>query len=77
MVKKIIAPKKGKKKNIFNRKMKKVFDEQAAGKLTIGKSNKKVKSRAQTIAIALSEATKAVKSKSTKKIKSNQKSKRR
>jgi hypothetical protein len=40
-------------------KMKKVMHEYKRGKLKIGKSNKKVKSRKQAIAIGLSEARKA------------------
>lgn len=40
------------------RKVKKVMHEFKKGKLKIGKSNKKVKSRKQAIAIGLSEARK-------------------
>lgn len=39
-------------------KVKKVMKEYKSGKLKIGKSNKKVKSRKQAIAIGLSEARK-------------------
>ena len=42
-------------------KIKKVMREFKKGKLPIGKSNKKVKSRKQAIAIALSEAGKSKK----------------
>jgi len=42
-----------------NRKVKKVMHEYKRGKLKIGKSNKRVKSRKQAIAIGLSEARKA------------------
>lgn len=40
------------------KKVKKVMKEYKSGKLKIGKSNKKVKSRKQAIAIGLSEARK-------------------
>ena len=69
MTKKIITPKKGKKKKVFRKKMETVLKEAKAGELNIGKSNKKVKDRKQAIAIALSEASKAVKRKSIKKSK--------
>ena len=46
--------------------MKKVMDEWKAGTLPIGKSNKKVTNRKQAIAVALSEASEAVKSKKKK-----------
>jgi hypothetical protein len=50
------------KKGMFNKggesKIKKVMSEYKEGKLNIGKSKKKVKSRKQAIAIALSEARK-------------------
>ena len=50
------------KKGMFNKggesKIKKVMGEYKEGKLNIGKSKKKVKSRKQAIAIALSEARK-------------------
>ena len=65
--KKIKAPKAPAKKKKFQRKVKTVMDEYKAGKLNIGKSDKKVKSRAQAIAISLSEASKAVKKKAKKK----------
>jgi len=45
------------------KKIKKVMKEFKKGKLNIGKSPKKVKSRKQAIAIALSEAGKSKKSK--------------
>lgn len=38
------------------KKINKVMDEYKKGKLTIGKSNKKVKSRKQAVAIGISEA---------------------
>ena len=57
--KKIKAPKAPAKKKKFQRKVKTVMDEYKAGKLNIGKSDKKVKNRAQAIAIALSEGKKA------------------
>jgi hypothetical protein len=41
------------------RKMKKVMHEYKEGKLKSGKSNKKVKSRKQAVAIGLSEARKS------------------
>lgn len=41
------------------KKIKKVMHEFGEGKLKIGKSNKKVKSRKQAIAIGISEAKKA------------------
>ena len=43
-------------KNKAKSKIKKVMKEYKAGKLSIGKSSKKVKNRKQAIAIALSEA---------------------
>jgi len=43
-------------KNKAQSKIKKVMKEYKAGKLSIGKSSKKVKNRKQAIAIALSEA---------------------
>jgi len=61
MAKKIKVPKQGKKKKIFKKKMDVVLKEAKAGDLNIGKSKKKVKSRKQAIAIALSEASKAAK----------------
>lgn len=44
-------------------KIKKVMEEYKKGELTIGKSNKPVKSRKQAIAISISEAKKASKKK--------------
>ena len=67
MAKKIKAPKKGKKKKIFKKKMDIVMKEAKKGTLNIGKSKKKVKSRAQAIAIALNEAKQAAKRGSVKK----------
>ena len=69
MAKKIVTPKKGNKKNIFKKKMKVVLDEFKDKELNIGKSNKKVKSQKQAIAIALNEASKAAKHVSVKKTK--------
>lgn len=48
-----------KKKTQAQKKMKKVMREFKEGKLPIGKSKKKVKSRKQAIAIGLSEERKA------------------
>lgn len=45
--------------NKAQKKIKKVMKEYKAGKLHIGKSDKKVKSKKQAIAIALSEAGKS------------------
>ena len=56
-----------KKKTKFKSKVKTVMSEFKSGTLNIGKSTKKVKSRAQAVAIALSEARKATgKKKKTK-----------
>lgn len=70
MAKKIKAPKKGKKgSGIFKKKMQKVMHEYKEGDLNIGKSDKKVSNPKQAVAIALSEAKKAVKRGSVKKSK--------
>ena len=45
-----------KKKTMVQKKMKKVMHEFKTGKLKSGKSNKRVKSRKQAIAIGFSEA---------------------
>jgi len=69
--KKIKTPKAKKAKKIFKKKMKIVLKEAKAGKLNIGKSKKKVRSRAQAIAISLAEAAKAAKRGSVRKPKKN------
>jgi len=62
MAKKLVkAPKAKKDKKIFKKKMEIVMGEAKSGKLNIGKSKKKVKSRKQAIAIALNEASQAAK----------------
>jgi hypothetical protein len=48
-----------KKKSTGQRKVKKVMEEYKSGKLKSGRSNKKVTSRKQAIAIGLSEARRA------------------
>jgi hypothetical protein len=75
--KKVKAPKKGKKKKIFKKKMEMVMKEAKAGELNIGKSDKKVTSRKQAIAIALSESKKAAARGSVKKPKKLKKKKAR
>ncbi len=50
-------------KKVMEKKMGKVMSEYKRGELSIGKSDKKVKSRKQAIAIGLSEARKKAKSK--------------
>lgn len=60
--------KKALKKKVAKRKIKKVMDEWKEGSLNSGsKKGPKVKSRKQAVAIALSEAKKATKKKTTKK----------
>lgn len=56
-----------KKKKKFNKKVEVVMEEFKKGELPIGKSKKRVRKRKQAIAIALSEAKKAVNGKKRKK----------
>lgn len=55
-----------KKKSKADKKVGKVMKEYKKGELNIGKSDKKVKSRKQAVAIALSEAGKSKKKKKKK-----------
>jgi len=63
------TPKKLAKKKVFKKKLELVLSEGKKGKLNIGKSKKKVKSKRQMLAIALSEADKAAKRGSIRKSK--------
>ena len=65
--KKTKCPLKGKGKKVFKKKMEMVMKEAKKGELNIGKSDKKVKSHKQAVAIALSESKKAAKRGSVKK----------
>jgi len=67
--KKIVTTKTKKRKKIFKDKVEMVLDEAKKGELNVGKSDKKVESKKQAIAIALASAAKAVKRGSIKKTK--------